>query len=196
MDTSPQPDPPLSLSSLKRPISPPSIRRRAAESKGHTRNSIRSQATSYSLAAVEAGDANITDHLTYFSTHLARAIRFQSSPSEARLSVPDLVALYKRHEQPNGHHFVVHQHDHPVAGLHYDLRLQFSQTSSISFAIMYGLPGNPNSRRLSRNATETRVHCLWVWLAFGSSIRCFFIVFGSWLRVPIELALSIQCSHA
>ncbi len=26
---------------------------------------------------------------------------------------------------------------------------------------MYGLPGDPNSRRLNRNATETRVHCLW-----------------------------------
>lgn len=47
-------------------------------------------------------------------------------------------------------------------GLHYDLRLQISQSSSISFAIMYGLPGNPNSKRLNRNATETRVHNLWV----------------------------------
>ncbi|KAI9749257.1 MAG: hypothetical protein M4579_006946, partial [Chaenotheca gracillima] len=26
---------------------------------------------------------------------------------------------------------------------------------------MYGLPGDPNSKRLNRNATETRVHCLW-----------------------------------
>ncbi|KAL7811890.1 hypothetical protein V8C26DRAFT_408214, partial [Trichoderma gracile] len=26
---------------------------------------------------------------------------------------------------------------------------------------MYGLPGDANSSRLSRNATETRVHCLW-----------------------------------
>jgi len=57
---------------------------------------------------------------------------------------------------------VVHQHDHPVAGPHYDLRLQFSESSSLSWAIMYGLPGNPNSRRINRNATETRVHCVWV----------------------------------
>ena len=49
-----------------------------------------------------------------------------------------------------------------VIGVHYDLRLQISESSSISFAIMYGLPGNPNSRRLNRNATETRVHNLWV----------------------------------
>jgi hypothetical protein len=27
---------------------------------------------------------------------------------------------------------------------------------------MYGLPGDPNSQRLNRNATETRIHCLWV----------------------------------
>jgi hypothetical protein len=27
---------------------------------------------------------------------------------------------------------------------------------------MYGLPGDPNSKRLNRNATETRIHCLWV----------------------------------
>jgi len=51
---------------------------------------------------------------------------------------------------------------HPVAGVHYDLRLQISQTSSVSWACMYGLPGNPNSRRLNRNATETRVHNVWV----------------------------------
>ncbi|KAF6231611.1 hypothetical protein HO173_010143 [Letharia columbiana] len=49
----------------------------------------------------------------------------------------------------------------PVAGVHYDLRLQINETSSISWAIMYGLPGNANSRRLSRNATETRVHNVW-----------------------------------
>lgn len=45
--------------------------------------------------------------------------------------------------------------------MHYDLRLQFSQTSTISFAIPYGLPGNPNSIRPNRMAIETRVHNLW-----------------------------------
>jgi hypothetical protein len=45
--------------------------------------------------------------------------------------------------------------------VHYDLRLQFSQTSTISFAIPYGLPGNPNSVRPNRMAIETRVHNLW-----------------------------------
>lgn len=45
--------------------------------------------------------------------------------------------------------------------MHYDLRLQFSQTSTVSFAIPYGLPGNPNSVRPNRMAIETRVHNLW-----------------------------------
>lgn len=45
--------------------------------------------------------------------------------------------------------------------MHYDLRLQFSQTSTISFAIPYGLPGNPKSVRPNRMAIETRVHNLW-----------------------------------
>lgn len=35
---------------------------------------------------------------------------------------------------------------------------------SISFANMYSLPGDPDSRRLNRNAVETRVHCLWNYL--------------------------------
>ncbi|TKA62738.1 hypothetical protein B0A55_09041 [Friedmanniomyces simplex] len=38
---------------------------------------------------------------------------------------------------------------------------QFSETSTISFAIPYGLPGNPNSLRPNRMAIETRVHNLW-----------------------------------
>jgi len=45
--------------------------------------------------------------------------------------------------------------------VHYDLRLQFSKTSTISFAIPYGLPGDPNSLRPNRMAIETRVHNLW-----------------------------------
>ncbi|KAI4211294.1 MAG: hypothetical protein L6R36_009507, partial [Xanthoria steineri] len=110
-------------------------------------------------ASIEAGEIQIQDHLSYFSNHLARAVR-PENPGP-RLSTPDFVTLYQRNYHPQGRHFVVHQHDHPIAGVHYDLRLQISETSSISFAIMYGLPGNPNSRRLNRNATETRVHCLW-----------------------------------
>lgn len=45
--------------------------------------------------------------------------------------------------------------------MHYDLRLQFSESSTLSFAIPYGLPGNYNSKRPNRMAIETRVHNLW-----------------------------------
>ncbi|KAH3632109.1 hypothetical protein KXW67_008110 [Aspergillus fumigatus] len=89
------------------------------------------------------------------SFSLARCAR-PVSPQVPRLPIRDWVELYERNLHPNGRHFVIHQHDHPIAGPHYDLRLQFSETSSVSWSIMYGLPGDPNSRRLNRNATETR----------------------------------------
>lgn len=95
---------------------------------------------------------------------LERSKEIENRPVRPLLSVERLLELFRRNDNPHGHHFVVHQHDHPIAGLHYDLRLQISESSSISFAIMYGLPGNPNSKRLNRNATETRVHNLWVCL--------------------------------
>lgn len=111
-----------------------------------------------STAAVESGQEIITNHLEHFSTILSS--HTQHSPL---LSVPDYSELYKSSiGNPHGAHFVIHQHDHPVAGTHYDLRLQINETSSASWAIMYGLPGDPNSKRLNRNATETRIHCLWV----------------------------------
>ena len=109
------------------------------------------------LAAVEAGEAQICNHLEYFSSHIS-----SSAKPSAPLSIPAFEDLYKRNQNENGRHWVIHQHDHPVAGVHYDLRLQINETSSISWAIMYGLPGNVNSRRLNRNATETRVHNVWV----------------------------------
>ena len=114
-----------------------------------------------SLAEAEAGKGHFFDHLFHFSTHLSRFIRF-SDPSSPILPLSDFRDLYTRNSHPKGHHFVIHQHDHPVARLHYDLRLQINETSSVSWAIMYGLPGNVRSRRLNRNATETRVHSLWV----------------------------------
>lgn len=115
-------------------------------------------------AAVESGAAAIDDHLAHFSGHLAK---FATSPASGdripRLSLDDYAALYSAHAgSQSGAHFVIHQHDHPVAGTHYDLRLQINETSSVSWAIMYGLPGDPNSVRLNRNATETRIHSLWV----------------------------------
>jgi hypothetical protein len=103
----------------------------------------------------------VKNHLQVWSAALLRVTR-PSAAGLPRLPHDDWVELYRRNQHPHGRHFVIHQHNHPIAGPHYDLRLQISESSSVSFAIMYGLPGNPNSRRLNRNATETRVHNLWV----------------------------------
>ncbi|KAI0126884.1 DNA polymerase ligase-domain-containing protein [Xylariales sp. AK1849] len=113
-------------------------------------------------AAVEAGEAHVEDHLAYFTGILAKATRAPFPAGMPHLAIPAYRRLYETNtENPGGAHFVIHQHDHPIAGTHYDLRLQINATSSASWAIMYGLPGDPNSQRLNRNATETRVHCLW-----------------------------------
>lgn len=141
------------LQSLARTVSPPpAIKKRKAEA-----NEVQKSAT----AAVEAGEKNVEDHLTFYSAHLLAALRPQI-PGVPRLDHQEWVEMYRRNAgSGKGCHYVIHQHDHPIAGTHYDLRLQCNPTSSISFAIMYGLPGDPNSRRVNRNATETRVHCLW-----------------------------------
>ena len=123
-----------------------------------------------SVSAIEAGKVSIENHFDILSASLFQAIR-PAIPSVPRLRYYELVDLYKRNQHPDGRHFVIHQHDHPIAGPHYDLRLQFSETSSMSFAIMYGLPGNANSRRINRNATETRVHTFWVSLALYLVLR-------------------------
>jgi DNA polymerase Ligase (LigD) len=112
-------------------------------------------------AAVESGDVNLEDPVSFFSAKLLEAAR-PELPGVPRLSHERWLDIYHRNQHPHGRHFVIPQHDHPVAGTHYDLRLQCNATSSISWACMYGLPGDPNSRRLNRNATETRVHNLWV----------------------------------
>jgi hypothetical protein len=110
-------------------------------------------------AAVESGTESISNHLDVFS----KAIAAHTRPGVATLSVESYRSLYTSNAgSPDGAHFVIHQHDHPLAGTHYDLRLQINETSSVSWAIMYGLPGDVNSTRLNRNATETRIHCLWV----------------------------------
>ncbi|GMF72353.1 unnamed protein product [Aspergillus oryzae] len=165
------------LSSLDAPVSPP--RKRSTTKATHSSNALsnlnspeqQTEAASnkerLNLAAIEAGQVEVTDHLSIFSSRLSQSARPAVSQSP-RLQIPDWVSLYQRNQSPEGRHFVIHQHDHPVAGPHYDLRLQFSDSSSVSWSIMYGLPGNPNSRRLNRNATETRVHCLWVCILYLS----------------------------
>ncbi|KAB5578512.1 ABC1 domain-containing protein [Coniochaeta sp. 2T2.1] len=113
-------------------------------------------------AAIEAGRMQITDHLSHFTALLTSHLLSPFPPLLPRLPIPSYADLYTSStSNPHGAHFVVHQHDHPIAGVHYDLRLQINGTSSASWAIMKGLPGDANSTRLGRNATETRVHCLW-----------------------------------
>ncbi|KAF4951906.1 hypothetical protein FGADI_7128 [Fusarium gaditjirri] len=108
-------------------------------------------------ANIESGSATVEDHLSHFKAHLSRHILIPSP-----LSISSYSSLYTENFGSSaGAHFVIHQHDHPIAGTHYDLRLQINETSSVSWAIMYGLPGDPQSIRLNRNAIETRIHCLW-----------------------------------
>ena len=119
-----------------------------------------------STAAIEDGSETHHDPLEIFSKTLSAHIQ----PSQPTLPVSTYRTLYTSNAgSRHGAHFVIHQHDHPVAGTHYDLRLQCNENSSVSWAVMYGLPGDGNSVRLNRNATETRVHCLWV----CSSLRSF-----------------------
>jgi hypothetical protein len=138
---------------IERTVTEPNPRAKAAEEVAHD--------GSPTTAAVESGDVGLEDPVLFFSAKLLQAARPEVA-GVPRLSHEDWLDIYNRNQDPRGRHFVIHQHDHPVAGTHYDLRLQCNETSSISWACMYGLPGDPNSRRLNRNATETRVHNLWV----------------------------------
>lgn len=151
------------LASLKAPVSPPQRRALPATNPAWRKIIPRTQQdSSNTLATIEAGQVQVTDHLGVISERLKECIHPSGLQPAPRLPMHEWSGLYRRNNHPEGRHFVIHQHDHPIAGPHYDLRLQFSETSSVSWSIMYGLPGNPNSERLNRNATETRVHCLWV----------------------------------
>jgi len=146
--------------SLNRSVTPPPL----ARPKGHIATAAssikKSVRTKSAAAAVEASEIDVEDHVAFFSTKLLN-VRLPKSLDRPRLTHEAWLDLYQRNLHDQGHHFVIHQHDHPIAGTHYDLRLQCNASSSISFAIMYGLPGDPNSIRPNRNATETRVHNLW-----------------------------------
>ncbi|PTB77965.1 hypothetical protein M440DRAFT_1400906 [Trichoderma longibrachiatum ATCC 18648] len=143
-------DSPASRLPPPRPISPP-----------HPTTDKPPAPSSTSTAQIEAGAVQISDHLARFTSSLSTHLR-PTSADVPRLPIARYARLYESCAgSPGGAHFVVHQHDHPVAGTHYDLRLQINETSSVSWAVMYGLPGDANSSRLSRNATETRIHCLW-----------------------------------
>jgi hypothetical protein len=160
--------PPRSRRTTKNPADDTTARDRLVE-REISEHDLRAEATketehsdaNATTANVERGDVALEDPVSFFSSKLLAARR-PEVPGVPRLSHEGWLNLYHRNQHPHGRHFVIHQHDHPVAGTHYDLRLQCNATSSISWACMYGLPGDPNSRRLKRNATETRVHNLWV----------------------------------
>ncbi|KAJ0115835.1 hypothetical protein J7T55_004004 [Diaporthe amygdali] len=130
-------------------------------------------------ALIENNSVKITDHLAWFSNLLSKAALQPFPENQPHLPIPTYQSLYTHSFQsPMGAHFVVTQHDHPVAGPHYDLRLQINGDSSCSWAII--LPGDPNSRGRTgratgagvlRNATETRVHCLWNHLVETASLH-------------------------
>ncbi|KAF5266145.1 hypothetical protein FOXYS1_3026 [Fusarium oxysporum] len=83
-------------------------------------------------ADIESGSATVEDHLSHFKAHLSSHILSQSP-----LSISSYSSLYTENFGSSaGAHFVIHQHDHPIAGTHYDLRLQINETSSASWAIM------------------------------------------------------------
>lgn len=148
--------------SLGREISPPPTKKRAYEETDKSTDGAQKDKTvTATPAAIEAGKARIRNHLDHFCSHLGAVIRHGEPSIHPLLPISEFATLYQRNQRSHGHHFVIHQHNHPIAGVHYDLRLQFSSTSTISFAIPYGLPGNPNSRRQGRLAIETRVHNLW-----------------------------------
>ncbi|KAH7078203.1 DNA polymerase ligase-domain-containing protein [Paraphoma chrysanthemicola] len=159
-------------SSLARDISPPPPLKRRKTSGTFSPNITPEPVSSVkpTLAAVEAGKAKIDDHLAYFKDHLSKASR-ETTKGVARLSINEFAALYHNNQHQHGHHFVIHQHNHPRAGVHYDLRLQFSESSSMSFAVPKGLPGNPNSRSIGRMAIETRVHNYWNHLIESASYK-------------------------
>ncbi|KAF8472722.1 DNA polymerase ligase-domain-containing protein [Kalaharituber pfeilii] len=89
--------------------------------------------------------------------------------STPRISVDAFTELFYNNLNSRGHHYVIHQHDHPQAGLHYDLRLQFSETSTVSWAVPKGLPCNGDSKTKRRLAVETRVHPYWYNTVEGGS---------------------------
>jgi hypothetical protein len=68
-----------------------------------------------SLAAIEAGEAQVRDHLAYFSQHFRLTSR-KTPASLPRITIDEFQDLYNRNQHPHGRHFVIHQHDHPISG--------------------------------------------------------------------------------
>lgn len=110
---------------LRKEISPPPRKKRKDRSEllEHPQRQLESRqvredqdGTASSLAAVEAGEAEVADHLAYFAMHLT--LKSRAEPREPRISVEEFKSLYQRNQHAKGRHFVVHQHNHPISGVH------------------------------------------------------------------------------
>ena len=112
--------------SLARNISPPPTRKppdsRSSTNKTNpTEEQVEAEREKHTksensrLAAIEAGEAQVRDHLEYFSHHLRLTSR-DTQPDMPRITIDDFQDLYRRNHHPNGCHFVIHQHDHPISG--------------------------------------------------------------------------------
>ena len=112
--------------SLARDISPPPIRKppdtrtstnetNPTEEQAETEREQRTASGGPSLAAIEAGEAQVRDHLEYFSHHFRLTSRDTQSVLP-RIAINDFQDLYRRNDDSYGCHFVIHQHDHPISG--------------------------------------------------------------------------------
>jgi len=101
--------------SLEAPISPPPSTRSIKRRKEHQDD----PSSLPNLAAIEAGEARIDDHLSVFSEQLSQHIRPCAAVPGGLLSIDEFRDLYRRNQHRHGRQFVVHQHDHPVAGMFY-----------------------------------------------------------------------------
>jgi hypothetical protein len=111
---------------LARDISPPptrkhpgtrssAIEKQTVEPQALNEHEQRNSSDGPSPAAIEAGKAQVRDHLAYFSHHLR--LNSRETPSTLpRITIDEFANLYKRNQHPHGRHFVIHQHDHPISG--------------------------------------------------------------------------------
>jgi hypothetical protein len=92
----------LASSTPGRPVSPPIIAKKASKPRPR-------------LSAVEAGDASVEDHFSFFSSKLLEASRPYVSGTP-RICHQAWCELYQRNLNPQGRHFVIHQHIIPSLG--------------------------------------------------------------------------------
>jgi hypothetical protein len=111
-------------SSLMRDASPPRTgkRRKTCDYLSPIRANLPSPGINPTSVVIAAGKVKIDDRLTHFTSHLAKAAR-STVPETPRLSSKAYSTLYDSNQHQHRNYFVIHQHSHPRAVFHYDLRL-------------------------------------------------------------------------